>query len=136
MCTVYTILDMYSIQIQWPALARLERFCYFFLRSSFHNIFLAWLHSNCSMAHLPVELLRKLFTKPWNRANAGHCRQTWDKIIPRRMTLRASWPRSKRRRGSAARSRRSPCLTPLTGPTSACRRTQARACSQFPLMLS
>ena len=52
------------LYIQGPAIALLERFYLFFLKSFFHNFFLDWLHSSCSMAHLPVELLRKLFTKP------------------------------------------------------------------------
>ena len=38
---------------------------FIFFRSSSRNFLLAWLHSSCSTAHLPVELSRKHFTKPW-----------------------------------------------------------------------
>ena len=37
--------------------------------------FIAWLHSSCSMAHRPVELSRKLMTKPCGRPCAALCRQ-------------------------------------------------------------
>ena len=33
----------------------------------------AWLHSSCSMAHQPIELSRKLMTKPCDRPSAALC---------------------------------------------------------------
>ena len=53
-----------TLHVQRAALGLTLRFCLFLSRSSSCNIFLAWLHSSCSMAHQPVELSRKLFTKP------------------------------------------------------------------------
>ena len=59
-------LEMYGLaswvlaHIQGPALARIGRFCIFFLRSSFHNFSSSLSAQQLSMAHLPVELPRKL----------------------------------------------------------------------------
>ena len=50
--------------LQRAAVGLTLRFCLFLFRSSSCNIFLAWLHSSCSMAHQPVELSRNLLTKP------------------------------------------------------------------------
>ena len=50
--------------VQRAAVGLTLRFCLFIFRSSSCNIFLAWLHSSCSMAHQPVELSGKLLTKP------------------------------------------------------------------------
>ena len=53
-----------------------SRFCLYFLEVPLAIFFHPWLHSSCSMAHQPVELSRKLVTKPTIRANATLCRNT------------------------------------------------------------
>ena len=50
-----------------------SRFCLYFLEVPLAIFFHPWLHSSCSMAHQPVELSRKLVTKPTIRANATLC---------------------------------------------------------------
>ena len=49
------------------------RFCLFIFRSSLCNLFFAWLHSSCGLAHQPVELSGKLATKPCVRPGAPLC---------------------------------------------------------------
>ena len=67
------MVDQVHCVVQRGALGLTQRFCTFVFRSSPSILLLAWLDSNSTMAHQPVEFTWEVMTKPCLRPSAPLC---------------------------------------------------------------